>query len=561
MNQPTARRPRQARKLMGAALAITISLAGATACGSDDDKPGDSGSGSTLVVALTALGGMNWAPDKGKDEEEKMLINVGDSFVDLDPTTLQYTPGLVESWDISPDGKTWDFKLRPDVPFQGGWGNVTSDDVKFTYGLWISDAGKEQHQARAFSMAQAVDDNLDDNFEIVSDLEFKLHTEHPVVDLLSTLCSCQAGMTVTSKKYIESTDAEEVNDHPVGTGPWEFVSSKPGVEIVLKKWEDKHPWRPTPGYDNLILKEIADPAARLAQVQSGAVQIAELSSGLMEEAEANGVQIVSAKDTGHADVILGGMYFNDPGLDVDAPWVQGDSPQSPKGLAIRQAMSLAIDRESILKTILHDQGELVYGPMVQYNSNQELTDPAWTLPAYDVDRAKELMTEGGYPDGFSIELMEFDQGVDSIAIAQAIADMWGKIGIDVKQTVMDEDLFKSDYLEKKSTDGVAWVKVLGFYTEPSAGFAGVLRADQGNDKFFHPSIDDGYPQLLAEPDQHKRFALGRQIVGDLIRDDMPDPLFSVNSLYAASSSVAEGSFQPYPGLNTISNLESAQPKR
>ena len=86
-------------------------------------------------------------------------------------------------------------------------------------------------------------------------------------------------MTVTSARYFKE-QPDVAPTHPIGTGPWQFVSSDPGVEMVLKKAPGKHPWREEPAYDKLIIRTIGDGAAILAQVQSGAVGVGQLSGEL-----------------------------------------------------------------------------------------------------------------------------------------------------------------------------------------------------------------------------------------------------------------------------------------
>jgi hypothetical protein len=136
-------------------------------------------------------------------------------------------------------------------------------------------------------------------------------------------------------------------------------------------------WRQTASFESAKVLEIPDGAARLVQVQSGAVDIAELDPVLAGEADAAGLNVLPIKDIGNAFVILGGMY--DPSIkavpddpdrvfvnDDKSPWIQTASPE--KGLAIREAMSLAIDRQLILDQILQGHGSLATGPLIQYNA-------------------------------------------------------------------------------------------------------------------------------------------------------------------------------------------------
>ena len=517
--------------------------------GGQTTVPGDQ---TTLVAAIGEGDPMQWDPAL---DNEKASIHFGDTLTRIDPETGDLIPGLAESWQLSEDGTTWTFKLRPDVKFHDDWGTVTAEDVKFTWGEWTGEDA--DHGSRTLQLGQAIDGDLD-NFEIVSDLEFRLHTTQPVTGLAGLICDCNTGLTVTSASYFAETDPEIANSHPIGTGPWKFVSSEPGVEMVLEATGEPHPYRATPSYDRLVLQIIPDGAARLAQVQSGAVDVAQLQAELTGEAQAAGLQIVSNEDIGHADVLLGGMYFGDEALDADAPWIQGDRPDSEAGLAIREALSLAIDRELIIDRILFGEGALSYAPLFQYNATPVTVDDSWTeLPVYDPDLASERLEDGGYPSGFEIEILLFPQDIDTVGIGEAVAGMWEDIGIQVTRTRVEEDLV-DELLATKETAGKAWVNINGWYIDANQTLANYLSNAIDDNKFFHPAIDEAYARVTVEPDHEARWEIGKEVLEELRRDIMPINLMSVNMPFVLSDNVA--SFDPFPSTNTINSLETVQPK-
>jgi len=139
--------------------------------------------GSEVVIAIPALGTGDFSPSGSGDDNEKAISLMGEALVGVDPTSRQLVGELAESYELSDDGKTWTFKLRPDIPFHGGMGTVTSEDVKHSWEGYIA---PESTHGGAAQMAQAVDGDIN-NFEIISDLEFALHTENPVVFLPATL--------------------------------------------------------------------------------------------------------------------------------------------------------------------------------------------------------------------------------------------------------------------------------------------------------------------------------------------------------------------------------------
>lgn len=485
---------------------------------------------------------------------------MGEALVGVDPTTRQLVGELAASYTLQDDGKTWDFILKTNIPFHDGWGNVTSADVQHSWAGYID---PDSTHGGAAQMAQAVDGDMK-NFEIVNDLEFKLHTEHPVVFLPATLCSCNNGLVVSSKKYFDEKGVDAEKNHPILTGPYEFVSFTAGVELVMKAVPNH--WRQTPAFENAIIKEIPDGAARELQVQSGAVDIAELDPSLAGEATAANLQVLSVKDIGNAFVILGGMY--DPSItavpddpdrvfvnDANSPWIQAAAPE--KGLAIRQAMSLAIDRATILDKVLQGHGSLATGPLIQYNANPELNDASWDLPAFNLDEAKQKLAEGGYPDGFPVTIFEYPGGeVDTKSVDQAIAGMWKDLGLDVTEHVAEEDLL-DERLDKADTAGLAWVKYAGWAAEPAETLVRYSVNKARDYKLLIPAIEDGYKATSTELDPAKRWQIARDVITKMRDDYSMLTLYDVDMLFVAGPTI--GGWDPIPGLNAFTRPETLKP--
>jgi peptide/nickel transport system substrate-binding protein len=319
-----------------------------------------------LNIAIPTLGTMDFSPVTGDQDNEKWLALIGNGLVGLNRETAKFEPELAESWTTNEDGTVWTFKLRPNVKFHDDWGTVTADDVKFSWEQWIVE--ESTHSARTL-YRQAVGDNIA-NFEVINDLEFKVTASQPVHHLLAALCSCEPGVTVFPRKYYEEKGDEAIK-YPIGTGAFRYVSHADGEELVLAKFDDY--WGDKAKVDRVVIKEIPDGAARLTQVQAGAIDLAQLDGSLVGEAEASGLKILGIPAARNAFIFLGGSYWTDPEhLDKDSPWIQADNYE--KGKAIREAMSLAIDRSAILEVALGGHGTLSYGPVVANPLNPDLFD-------------------------------------------------------------------------------------------------------------------------------------------------------------------------------------------
>ena len=169
---------------------------------------------------------------------------------------------------------------------------MTAEDVKFSWDQYAF----HPETTRGFIggiLKQAVGDDMA-NFKIVSDLEFTVTATEPTNILAQMLSASEETLIIQSKKY---WDAERTRRRrPIGTGPYEFVSSTPGVEVVLQA-RPEH-WRKAGVFQKITLLAISEPSARLAQLQSGAVDLAVLTAPLALEAQASGINIISVNDVG-----------------------------------------------------------------------------------------------------------------------------------------------------------------------------------------------------------------------------------------------------------------------
>jgi ABC-type transport system substrate-binding protein len=252
-------------------------------------------------------------------------------------------------------------------------------------------------------------------------------------------------------------------------------------------------------------------------------------------------------------VNFGGTFYGEPQHDDDAPWNQADAPE--KALAIRQAMSLAIDRAAIHERLLFGEGDLVHAPLFQYPSNPELVDPAWTLPAFDLALAKQKLVEGGYPNGFPIIFPIYDQKFGTAIVGEAIAGMWEDLGLQVTRQVTDENAF-GPKLDARDTDGHVFIYVGGWYPETAIRL-NLLQPVREDALFVDPVSTETFQKLNAEPDKAKRYALARELASHFITEMRAIPLFTMGIPYVVGPRVAN--WTPVPSWDQISGLETATP--
>jgi peptide/nickel transport system substrate-binding protein len=502
----------------------------------------------TLVVALPGLNSEVFGPHRAGGAEQFVLYTVGEPLLRANRKTRAPEANLVTSWKVSDDLTTWTFKLRPDVQFHDGYGNLTAEDVKFTWSLFLRD---DAIHSRSSAYRDAVNNDMN-NFEIMDDLTFRIHGPANAI-LPSILVDSTQVMTIVSKKYWEKVGDEAAMQHPIGTGPWKFTGHVPGASVSFEAVRDH--WRKPPEFARMEFRIIPDAVAALAQVRAGETDMAAIDLNLLPEAQAAGMKVVSIPSIGMASLYFGGFYPGTDSYDKDSPWVQASAPE--KGLAIRNAMSLAIDRDSIVNDLLLGQGIPGNGPIL-YQPGFVFTHPSWKVPKQNIEEAKKLLAEGGYPDGFELNLVSYPQGGRPYGqdIAEAIANMLEDIGLKVNRAVIQEGQF-DEMRENRSSNGVIWSYIQSTGNEPGIQLTGLNPSDSGAEFYFEP-VDRLLPEALKEPDFDKRVALYKEIGKSFI--DFVGPavgVASVNSQWVLSENVADWGY--LTGSAEINSTEYVTP--
>ena len=245
-----------------------------------------------LTVAVLSLAMTRWAAAQPAPGEVVIAwhVTIAPSWFDPSTAPPQITPfgmlyalhdalvrplpgqkmgnALAESWTESPDGLRYEFKLRRGLKFHNG-DPVTTEDVKFSFERYKG-AGAKELQAHVRQV------------EIVDPLIIRFHLKEPWPDFMTFYgTTATAGGLVVPKKYLTQVGDEGFRKHPIGAGPYRFVSHKPGVEVVL----DANPgyWRHAPYVKRVIMKSVPEGTTRVAMLKNGEADIAYALDG--EDAE------------------------------------------------------------------------------------------------------------------------------------------------------------------------------------------------------------------------------------------------------------------------------------
>ena len=422
----------------------------------------------------------------------------------------QRAPSLAESWSESEDGLTYEFKLRQGVTFHNG-DPLTTEDVKFSF-----DRYRGQSATLFREKVKAV--------EIVDPLRMRFHLKEPWPDFMTFYSSMSASAGwVVPKKYVERVGDDGFKKHPIGAGPYKFVSQKEGVELVLEAYEGY--WRKVPQVKTLVMRSIPEDSTRLAMLKTGEADIAYAMMGPMAEEVKRDAKLTLAYSAGQGIFFI---YFNEQ-----------SNPKSPwHDLRVRQALNFAIDRQA-----LSDQQTLGASPPTANIVPRafEFALPIEAYP-YNPEKAKQLLKEAGYSNG--LDAGEITSGPPYHSLAEGVVNYLQAVGIRIKMRPMERAALIAALKEKKLTGltsgGTGILGNAATRLEPFVVSWGEFA------RIGYPDIDELYKQQSTERNYQKREALLHQIQRLVHERAMYAPLYELVWPNGVGPRVAEAGFGLIP---------------
>jgi peptide/nickel transport system substrate-binding protein len=434
-------------------------------------------------------------------------------------------PCLAESWTESPDGLVYEFKLRQGLTFHNG-DPFTAEDVKFSFLRYKGTSAKMLHER--VKAVEVIDPQR---------VRFVLHAPWP--DFLTFYASLATGAAwIVPKKYLDQVGDDGFKRHPVGLGPYRFVRSDPGIELVLEA--NERYWRKIPSIERIIFKGVPERPTRLAMLKTGEADLAYLMIG--DEAAA----VKADPKLRLASVIPPAVWY----LEFPEQW----DPKSPwHDRRVRLAANLAIDKQAI-----NEVERLGFGrPTGSIIPRQfEFALPLEPFP-YDPPRARQLLAEAGYANGF--DAGDLNPAPPFYTMAEAIGNYLGAIGIRTKMRTMERAAFMSAWGEKKfkgllmvasGASGNAATRIETFvFSKGTYAYGG------------YPDMDDLFQQQAAERDRGKREALLHQLQRLMHERVMHAPIFEPATLHGVGPQVEEAAVGLTPLLYFAAPYEEMRLKK
>jgi peptide/nickel transport system substrate-binding protein len=420
-------------------------------------------------------------------------------------------PCLAESWTESPDGLVYEFTLRPELKFHNG-APFTAEDVKFSF---------ERYKGAS---AKLMKDRVK-AIEIIEPHRIRFVLHEPWPDFLTFYATMATGASwIVPKQYVEQVGDDGFKQKPVGLGPYRFVSMTPGVELVLEANEQY--WRKVPTIKRIIIKGVPERSTRLAMLKTGEADLGYLMIG--DEAQA----IKADPKLRLVDVISAATWW----LEFPEQWDSKSPWHDPR---VRLAANLAIDKQTINEVERMGLSRLT-GSIIPSALDFTLRLEPFL---YDPTRAKRLLAEAGYPNGF--DAGDLTPLPPFTTFGEAVANYLGAIGIRTQMRTMERAAFFAALREKK---------LRGLVLQASAALGNAATRIEtyvlSNGLYAyggHADIDGLFRQQSGERDRSKREALLLQIQRLMHERVMHAPIYEPATLHGVGPRVEE----PAVGLNPL----------
>jgi peptide/nickel transport system substrate-binding protein len=407
-------------------------------------------------------------------------------------------PGLAESWKpVSPD--TWEFKLRPGVKFHNG-NDFTAEDVAFSIARPPTVPNSPSSYAIYTRAVKGV--------EIVDPMTIRLKTDGPYPLLPTDL----AQVAMLDKQTHEGASTEDFNSGKVaiGAGPFRFVSFRSGDRLELERNEDY--WGPKPAWQRVSYRIITNNGARMAAMLAGDVDmIDQVPTNDIARLRREPRVKISEKD-GLRVIFLG----TDQSRDGESPYITDNDgkplPRNPlRDLRVRQALNMAIDRAAIVQRVM--EGSAI--PTAQFLPPGTFGFVPGLEPVKpDVNAAKKLLAEAGYPNGFKLNLTgPNDRYLNDARITQAVGQMWSRIGVQTNVEAVPWTTFAARRTRQEfGTFLSGWGTASAEASSPLRSLTATPNREKGwggsnGGRYSNPAADAKLDAALAELDDAKREVL------------------------------------------------------
>ncbi|GAA3410558.1 ABC transporter substrate-binding protein [Paenibacillus hodogayensis] len=489
-------------KAMLVAMCVVMMLVGCSkAGGTTEGKEGGAQTPSTAKTTLTVgqeLDAGTLDPQKqGKMPDMNILINMFDTLVARDKDN-KLAPALATEWK-SVDDTTWEFKLREGVKFHNGE-PFNADAVKFSIDR-LNNPDTKSPIVELKTVKEVVVVNP-------TTVRFITNGPDPILPNKMTLF----GGVMVPPQYIKEKGDDNFAKSPVGTGPFKFISWQKDSQISMEANADY--WQGAAKLSKLTFKIIPNPSNMAAALRTGEIDIAAgIKSEVADQLKGqSGINIVSS-----------------PGIRTF--YISLNTTQGPLAKKeVRQALNMAVDVDTMIKTVMGGHAERVSTMVPKQNFGYDASVKPFE---YNVQKAKQMLADAGYPQGFSIQLDAATPDANSV---QVIAAQLEQIGVKVNINLMDNTTLVSNITAKKVAP-MYYIGNTGWTMDALSNFQSYLKSDRRYNNWVNAEVDKLIDEEELTIDPQKRQAAFSKLQS-ILKEEAPYIfLYQINGLYGMRTNV------------------------
>ena len=468
----------------------------------------------TLNLAYhTALSPKWLDPQEAPASRTPYSAFIGNVFDPMIGATKQgsFTLLLAEHFEMTEDFKKATLRLRDGIKFHDG-SAVTTADVKFTYENYSGALADIFHDSTA-------------SIEVVDDKTIVFNFNKPFIDFLLLYGSQAAGIGyIVPAEYYQKVGPDGFKEAPIGTGPYKVVGQTTGQEVIMDAFDDY--WRQRPNIKTYVTRGVPELASRVAGLMTGEIDVAYFVTGaLLKDAIDNPKIQVDPNNSAPF-----WLFF--PG------WEEADSPFHDK--RVRQAISLALDRDFLAQSETAGLA-IVTGNFIPPGKPGRIEREPDT---YDLAKAKQLMDDAGFPDGFEIDA--FTPFPPVFSLGERIMDQLREIGIKSTLNTTQRPVFLSQLREHRAGfPGNQIVFSISTGPPDAAAYIRAFATCEGNSSVTCDSnIDEKFAQHEASLDLPERAKLVNEIQDYILNEYIFVPVY-INAFAMGAGPKLAGEIEDY----------------
>ena len=422
------------------------------------------------------------------------------TLIGRNKVTSEFYPELAYEWNISDDGLVYTFKLRNDVKFHNG-ADFTAEDVIYS----LEHAAQSSYQAAKLADIEKVDAVDEYTLKITLSAINSEFLSHLAAGYLSIICK-------------EAVDADPDHGYKIGTGPYIQTEWVPDDHVTLTRNENY--WGEMPKTKVIEYRKVSEAAARVIGLQTGEYDIC---------------LAVSASDVPHVEADEDCTMVTLPGINLHYLGINTISETNPalQDVRVRQALNYATNHEDLVIAMTEGYGDVPHGviPQGAYGYSDKVN-----APTYDIEKAKALLAEAGYPNGITLSLTT--NAANWPGVFELLQAMWAPAGINLTLDT-DDATIRLEHLRAKTYDLLSTNMT---FTETNTVLYNIWGSTSGSNRSLikDPYIDDMLTKALRQTDEAKVLEIYAELSQYLVNTNGIIPLYIAPVLYGVNKNLEGG---------------------